>query len=218
MIIEKLVSIISQNECLVCSKPGEMVCTDCWQTEFVLRRPACFMCNALSTNGQTCQRCRRKSNLNGVITNFRMSGYMQELIYQLKYYGSRDTARFISQHISTNALPSTDIVTYVPATGKSQRRRGYNQAQILAKEVAKSINLPLQPTLLRLHHTDQIGLGRIQRFESVKDNFVSRGNLAGKNLLIVDDVITTGATINECARVLKTSGAKNIWGLVVAKK
>lgn len=219
MIIEKLVSIISQNECLVCNRPGELVCQECWQNQFVMRQPACFMCNALSPNGQTCQLCRRKSCLNGVITNFRMSGYMKELIYQLKYYGHRETAIFLSQHISPNlANLKIDLVTYVPATGKSQRRRGYNQAQILAKEVAKSMNLPLQSTLLRLRHTDQIGLGRSQRFDSVKGNFLSRGNQIGKNILIIDDVITTGATLNECAKILKASGAKKIWGLAVAKK
>ncbi len=148
-----------------------------------------------------------------------MSGYMQELIYQLKYYGSRDTARFLSHHITINSLPTKiDTITYVPATGKSLRRRGYNQAQILAREVSKHTKIPLQPILLRLHHTDQIGLGRIQRFESVKGNFIPRRNITGKNVLIVDDVITTGATLNECAKVLKASGAKSIWGLAVAKK
>lgn len=219
MLIEKLLSIITQKECLVCNHSGEIVCRSCWQTEFKLRTPTCFMCNALSDIGKTCPKCRRKSSLNGVTTNYRLVGPMQDLIYGFKYYGNREIASFVAQNIITR-LPKVkfDCITYVPATGKSQRKRGYNQAELLARHVAKQNGLPLKPALLRLRHTDQIGLGRAQRFESVKDNFVARGKFEGKNILIVDDVITTGATLSECASVLKASGAKKIWGLTIAKK
>lgn len=219
MLVEKFLSIITQKECLVCNKPGEIVCPDCWQTEFGLRTPACFMCNELSNGGKTCPRCRRKSSLNGVTTNYRLVGPMQELIYGLKYYGNREIASFVAQHVVTG-LPNIkfDYITYVPATGKSQRKRGYNQAELLAVQVSKQTGLLLKPTLLRLHHTDQIGLGRAQRFESVRDNFIARGKFDAKNILIVDDVITTGATLSECANTLKASGAKKIWGLTIAKK
>lgn len=219
MIVEKVISIISPNECLVCHKPGELVCASCQQSELVWRTPACFLCNALTKNGQTCTRCRNKSRLSGVTLPFRLIGPMKNIIYELKYFGNRDIARWLPPYLVAELVSSKfDYISYVPATGQSQRQRGYNQAHLLAREIASIVKIPLKSTLLRLHHVDQIGLGRMQRFESVKNNFISRGDLSGKNILLVDDVLTTGATLSECARVLKNAGAKKVWGLAVAKK
>ncbi len=219
MLIEKIISTISASECMVCKVPGELICAGCWESECPPRRPACFMCNTLTEHGQTCTRCRARTRLSGVTIPYRLDGHVKEAVYQLKYSGHRDVARLLVSRLATN-LPRLpiDYISYVPSTGTSQRRRGYNQAELLAKGLVRATKLPLKPTLLRLRHIDQIGLGRTQRFEAVKDNFIVRGNAEGQTILLVDDVLTTGATLSECARVLKEAGAKRVWGMVVAKK
>jgi len=157
--------------------------------------------------------------LKGSTIPFRLDGLVKEQIHGLKYGGDREAARFLANEIQ-HFLPTKkfDYISYVPATGKSQRKRGYNQAKLLAKQLSRDLHIPLRSTLLRLTHTDQIGQSRAGRLASVKGNFISRGALEGKVMLLVDDVVTTGATLNECAYTLKLAGAKSVWGVAVAKK
>ena len=184
-----------------------------------LRTPACFWCNKLTNRGKTCPTCVRKTSLTGAIIPYRFTGHMKDIMYGLKYNGNQNLAKLLANKMSLHfEITQFDCVSFVPSTGKSQRKRGYNQAKLLAREVARQTGLPLQSTLLRLSHTDQIGLNRAQRLASVQDNFMVCRKVANTNILLVDDVITTGATINECARALKLAGAKSVWGLAVAKK
>jgi len=128
-------------------------------------------------------------------------------------------AKFLAQKMAAT-IPQLDydIIGFVPSVGKSQRKRGYNQAEMLAEELAKLYNLPKKKLLLRTNHTDQIGLNRSERLLSVQNNFISRSNCYGKTILLVDDVITTGATLSECSNTLKQAGAKRVWGIAIAKK
>jgi competence protein ComFC len=128
--------------------------------------------------------------------------------------------RYFANLIATHTVNTGfDTITYVASTGASQRQRGYNQAKIIAKELSIITGLPLQNMLLRQSHQDQIGLNRAQRLAGVQGNFVPTSYSAhGKRILIVDDVVTTGATLNECARILKENGASRVWGVAVAKK
>ena len=131
----------------------------------------------------------------------------------------RSMAKFLAQKMAAT-IPQLDydIIGFVPSVGKSQRKRGYNQAEMLAEELAKLYNLPKKKLLLRTNHTDQIGLNRSERLLSVQNNFISRSNCYGKTILLVDDVITTGATLSECSNTLKQAGAKRVWGIAIAKK
>jgi len=219
VVLEKLIDLISPVECSQCGRPKKSVCDDCWQKLTVTRTPACFWCNSLTQNGKTCPRCSRKTHLTGATVPFRLDGIIKTGIYQLKYSGDRKSAQLFGTKIG-QYLPDIkiDCICYVPSTGKSTRKRGYNQAKLLAKQVSLDTGLPLESLLFRLEHTDQIGLNRSQRLNSVSGNFISRASCAGKNVLICDDVVTTGATLNECAYTLKIAGARSVWGLAVAKK
>lgn len=219
MLLNRIMQLISQPECSVCRKPGQHICSECWQSSVPMRRPACFWCNSLTIDGRTCTICSRKTYLKGCTIPFRLDGVVKDSIYSLKYDGDRDMARLLASKVSP-FVPTAhfDCVSFVPSTGHSQRKRGYNQARLLAKHLAYTSKLPLESHLLRIEHTDQIGLGRAQRLSTVEGNFISTHKVAGKTVLLVDDVITTGATINECARTLKIAGAKSVWGIAVAKK
>ena len=219
-LLESLIQIIAPSSCSICNKEGNLLCRECVKEHIPARKPACFWCNALTPKGQTCNRCRGKTSLAGATIPFRYDDIIRNQIYTLKYDGNREVARLFAQYLSESIIPDKfDVVSFVPTTGTSQRKRGYNQAQCIAMEVSRITGLRLVNTLLRKSHIDQIGLNRAQRLSAVEDNFLPTShNISGKKILLVDDVITTGATIDECAKTLKQSGAKHVWALAIAKK
>lgn len=216
--IERLIEFITPDCCIICNKEGICLCEECAQTNLVVKKPSCVLCNSLTPNGQTCNSCRSKTKLSGASVAYRYENVTKELITRLKYHHQRSIARFFGKLLVYPDKYSFDLVSFVPSDGRSRRARGYNQAELLAKSFAKQQNLPLQETLLRQKHIRQVGLNRKQRLEAIEGNFVAYGNIAGKNILLIDDVVTTGATLRECASVLKLAGAKRIWGVAVAKK
>ena len=113
-----------------------------------------------------------------------------------------------------------NLAVPVPLSRKRLRWRGFNQAELLARKVAGKYNLELDSgNLIRVKHKKpQANLTEISRLENVKECFSWQGgDLNKRNIILIDDVVTTGATLNACAKVLKASGAGEIWGLVVAK-
>ncbi len=113
-----------------------------------------------------------------------------------------------------------NLIVPVPLSRKRLRWRGFNQAELLARRVAEEYGLALDGgNLIRVKHkTAQAKLNEIKRLDNIKNCFVWQGgNLNKKNIILIDDVVTTGATLNECARVLKANGAGEVFGLVVAK-
>lgn len=115
---------------------------------------------------------------------------------------------------------SDNLIIPVPLSKKRLRWRGFNQAELLAKKVATRFSLKLDnKNLIRIKHKKpQAKLNEIHRLENVKECFSWQGgDLNKKNIILIDDVVTTGATLNECAKVLKAHNAGEVWGLVVAK-
>lgn len=113
-----------------------------------------------------------------------------------------------------------NLIIPVPLAARRRRWRGFNQAEILAKIFADNYGLEMNAHgLVRVKHKKpQAKLDEVHRQENIKDCFAwRRGDLSKRNIILIDDVVTTGATLNECAKVLKASGAGEVWALVVAK-
>ena len=111
------------------------------------------------------------------------------------------------------------ILIPVPLHQRRLRWRGFNQSLVLAEEIAKHFSIAVvDDCLVRQHHTKaQAKLSKKERLVNLKNCFVCRYPLKNKNIILIDDVTTTGTTLNECAKALKASGAKSIWGLVIAR-
>ena len=113
-----------------------------------------------------------------------------------------------------------DIITFIPATKDSMKKRGYNQSELLAKHIGKNMNIDVKGYLSKIKETkDQIGLTEEMRWLNSMNSFSLKNQypLKGKNVLLVDDVITTGATAFSCAKEIKKGGAKNVIILTAAK-
>jgi len=116
-------------------------------------------------------------------------------------------------------IPDDSIIIPVPLSKKRERWRGFNQAEILAHEFAANFSYPLSYELKRIkHRRAQTSLNEAERLENVKGAFAyAGGDLTGRTVILIDDVVTTGATLNEAAVALRARDAAKVYGLVLAK-
>ncbi|MFA6322515.1 MAG: ComF family protein [Candidatus Buchananbacteria bacterium] len=153
-----------------------------------------------------------------------------KILHAYKYEFITDLEKIISDILSQAVLSQdfakqikpefVDLICPVPLSKKRRRWRGFNQSEILAEVVAKSFNLPVSDDILnrKFHTRAQVGLPAKLREINIKGIFQANSfSVLEKRILLVDDVLTTGATMKECARVLKEAGAKEVIGLVFAK-
>ncbi|HLY16718.1 MAG TPA: ComF family protein [Bryobacteraceae bacterium] len=147
-------------------------------------------------------------------------GTLRKLIHLFKYAGMRRLARPLGA-LAAAALPRDrqfDAVAAVPLHWRRRWQRGFNQSELLARAIARRRGIPVIPALRRASSTRaQAGLSNAQRRENVTGAFRARRRLAGLRILLVDDVMTTGATAGACARALKKAGARSVSLLALAR-
>ncbi len=150
---------------------------------------------------------------------------MQQAIYQLKYRNIRalaqPMAKLLQDYLLAYPVPG-EVLAPVPLHRKRLRERGYNQSHLLTRELGKLVNLPVvDDCLTRLRHTPpQARTSTVtERRSNVADAFTCRDDgLRDKQVLLIDDVSTSGATLDACAAALKAAGATSVWGLVLARE
>jgi ComF family protein len=209
--------LIAPPICVGCGREGEVLCQQCVLALALPRAEVCFWCGRVSADSRTCSSCRQFTALAGIKAAASYEGSVRELIRRLKYHHQRDAATVLAATIAP-LFPkrSFDMVTSVPIATTRLRRRGYNQSELIAREVARSLALPYHPLLRRLRNTQQVGKTRAQRLSQVDGVFVARRPQSGR-ILVVDDVLTTGATLNACAIALQVAGAAEVWGAAAAR-
>ncbi len=203
----------------------------------------CLACqNKLSNPEEHCPICAKPSMLGQVHPNCASSNialkaimvaadYEQEsvrnLIWHLKYNYVKSIAQVLAL-ILTDHLVKRDLLNYfanavvipVPLHKKRLKLRGFNQADLIAENFSKLTGLEYKPILKRARNTkSQVDLEREQRFKNVEDAFsaIATPSLGERKIILIDDVATTGATLNECAKVLRNQEPSEIWGLVAAR-
>jgi ComF family protein len=156
--------------------------------------------------------------LAGVAIGAYYDGPVKEMILKLKFHRLQAAAD-VGAELVLAALPHwpVDVVTAVPVSPVRRRERGYNQAELIARRVAAAMDVPYAPLLARTGTTHQLGLDRRSRLELVQGVFYAVRECVGQRVLVVDDVVTTGATITECANALKQAGAAEVWAAAVAR-
>lgn len=217
---ETLVNLIAPQTCVLCGWEGSWLCESCAGRAVIVKQPSCYRCNRLSPAGQTCPGCKPSTDLSGVTVAAYYDGAIKDLIHGLKYERAKAVATVLADLIGSHlAELKFDLVTAVPADPARRRARGYNQAELIAKALSNVAGVPYVDVLLRVKPVHQIGAERDRRLEQIKGAFSFQRELfiKGARVLVVDDVVTTGATLAECARVLKKAGAERVWGAAAAK-
>ncbi len=235
--VNVLADIIYPKTCLVCKKQlkevtcvDNLVCTQCWAKIKRNPPPFCHSCGRHLEKPITkniCPACIRKQlHFDRAFSPCVYEGTIKELIHAFKYQGKdylgHTLTRLMTEFIEEYNLPMDilDLVVPVPLHKTRLREREFNQAQILSNHIAHRFNKEVShDTLRRLRLTKtQTELEISERLLNVKDSFAITKNqdIRGKNILLVDDVLTTGATCSEAAFALKSAGANIVFVLTLA--
>ncbi|HLH23739.1 MAG TPA: ComF family protein [Chloroflexota bacterium] len=211
--------------CLGCGRRGVAFCAACWASLPRLRPPYCPRCSRPQRAGTRCRDCQRAGPaLSAVRAACVYSGPLGLAIRRLKYSRERHLAEplagLLQECLAARPL-AVDVLVPVPLDAARAQERGYNQATLLAAPVAAALGVPLAPAGLRRARPTrpQVGLTARERRANVRGAFTcpNSASVVGRRLLVVDDVMTTGATLEACAEALVAAGAAGVWGLVVAR-
>jgi len=228
----KLLNIIFPVECISCGKEDVYLCHDCLLKMPLGKNMDCFFCGKGNPPGRTCPGCAVEHHLDGVFVCADYSDRaINELIKKLKYSFARElggtlgeiAVRYLQKLRAEERLKKINlrnfIIAPIPLHKKRFNWRGFNQAELIARYVAKNLNLEYQDLLIRVkNNTPQAKLGGAERKNNIAGCFALAGkNVAGKKIILIDDVATTGSTLDEAAGVLQAAGADKVWGLVIGK-
>ena len=227
-VVEFLLDLVFPKYCQNCNHEGDYLCVSC-QTGIEIPPEKCPVCSKPSPVGRAHESCQTKTKpLTGLLV---AAGYnlesIRKLIWHFKYSGVKEAGNTLSD-ILVDLLVEKELIDYfsdsvvipVPLHKSRQKLRGFNQAEYLASVLADKLNLEFVPFLRKIKNTkSQVELEKEQRLKNLRGAFAisSQKKLADRKVLLVDDVSSTSATLQECARLIKQQGASEIWGLVVAR-
>jgi len=230
---KNLINLVYPLHCASCKKPldpenNSSICGHCIGLIKPNPAPYCIHCGrSVDTAGCACDDClKNRPAFSRALSACLYEGKLKELILQFKYNGklalSGDLSGLISDFLYNNPdiLEGVDMITFVPSSADRVIKRGFNQSKVLAKHLSDSYGIPMADYIEKIASTkNQNELARQDRLSNLKNAFRAKGsvNLTGLTILIVDDVMTTGATLNECAIALLKAGAGSVRCLTLAR-
>jgi len=220
----RFLDLLFPPRCIVCRRPGTWLCEGCLSSLPYIGDPFCQRCGMPLREGRLCVRCRcRPLRVEGIRSVFLFEGPVRVAVHRLKYRGRRSLAEPLGALMAdwwAQHPAEIDLVVPVPLHPRRLRQRGYNQAALLAAVLAGRIQQPLaEGVLFRVRYTrPQMELKEVERRRNVRGAFRGRdGTVRGRRILLVDDVCTTGATLEACADALRKAGAAEVWALTLAR-
>jgi len=231
--IDSFKKLLFPKKCLGCNAWGSYLCPDCVNYIKTIDNPICPSCDKPSTGGFTHPVCKKPLSLDGLTSIFEYKGIVKRAIIKLKYCFVQDLAdtllelflSFAGEDKTFCKLVKRESVLLVPVPLFWMRKnwRGFNQSELLGEIVADKLGVDFVPGLLiRTKKTkEQRKLNKKQRQKNIRGAFAINQSSAishQPSVIIFDDVWTTGATLKECAKVLKRNGFNKVWGLTLAAK
>jgi ComF family protein len=223
--------LIYPKRCVACRKGGDYICDEHFSKISFLTNQFCGVCQKGSIDGMTHPKCRSKFGIDGIISAISYRGVVKKLIYKFKYepylsdlkgtLGKLMYEGLIQQEAFEKYLENGNVVLVpVPLHKRRERSRGYNQSELLAKELSKHLGLPVISLLTRNIDTKpQFDLSKKDRSSNIRGAFSLNPRpktLIPQNIILIDDITTTGATLRECAKILKANGVKKVLGVTLA--
>lgn len=221
-----ITDVLFPGRCAICGKAVSCaqynVCGNC-ADKIVLIQSGCPVCSGSLSKGR-CRICRERAfYLSKNITIAEYDGIMKGLLHNLKFKGTRrihiPIARMVLKEMVQHNM-GADMITCVPMNAHKKWKRGFNQSELIAKHVAVKSGIPFHTLLKEKRKTEtQRELDLRHRFINVINRYHAKNNMIirNKTILIIDDIFTTGATINECARVLREAGAYDVFSITIAR-
>ena len=222
-----VLDVLFPARCVGCGAYGSFLCQSCQGELPRARPPRCPICWQPQRQGVPCGRCREERPVfQGARSLYLYEGAAREAVHALKYnYVSalaQPMARLMAAYVEEEEVIEADLLAAVPLYVRRQRLRGYNQSLLLARELSRLCGLPLaERGLARRRNTppQARSADAEARKRNVADAFVAdRRRVEGKRVLLIDDVMTTGATLDACAGALRQAGAASVWALTFARE
>ncbi len=227
-------SLFYPSLCAICSATIEQeahLCQSCHDRAPRITAPFCEKCSEPFSGAITerfnCANCEHRIlHFDSAVAAYRSRGLVRKLVHEFKYgrrqYLRHPLAAWLGDAMSDPRLRGRrfDVIVPVPLHPTRERERGFNQATLLAELLSGKISVPLQALLERIRYTTtQTAYDRAERMENLHDAFRLRKNANVRELrvLLIDDVLTTGSTLSECARVLKEAGAISVYAATAAR-
>lgn len=216
--IDRILSIVAPHHCYNCQKTGPVLCDSCKYDIVEEDIRVCIVCGRVDPSG-ICSSCKtfyekawqigeREGLLSRLVDDYKFE--------RVKSFGSI-AADMLDQRI--DQLPASTIVVPVPTISAHIRQRGYDHTALVAKAFAQARSLSYSPVLVRKEMSHQRGAGRNARFQRASKAFRVNGKLdASTPYLIIDDVLTTGATLQFAAKALRETGAEHVWVAIIARQ
>lgn len=232
-IIDTTINQVFPLQCVACNVYGSALCPSCAQIAEPMPSTICLTCGRPEVRQiATCFSCRQLQMSWGELpllfsrSATLFTSPIREAVHSLKYEKRTELAEPLARYLFAvfQGYPWSDLYTLidavvpVPLHPQRLETRGYNQAELLAEQFCKYVKLPCIPTLLqRSHHTEsQVGKSIAERQQNVGNAFQATVPLYGVTVLLVDDVYTTGSTLQACAIALKNAGAAQVYALALA--
>jgi competence protein ComFC len=233
-LLETLVELFYPSNCVGCGQPqeiGVLLCGQCKETSPRVRAPFCHRCSrpfeGIIEGEFSCPNCEvRAPAFDCVVSTYQAKGVLRELIHRFKYgrefHLRRVLADFLVEAMQDARLQEhpADYLVPVPLHPTRFRERGFNQTEALAETLSERTRVPILRCLVRRRYTNtQTRFDRLDRMQNLRNAFsLSKSrDVLGKHLVLLDDVLTTGSTLHECALVLRTAGAESVRAVTVAR-
>lgn len=232
---DSLLSIIYPQACQICKKSVEKqsdgyICSDCWRETYIFSNQVtlCGKCGAFLNDSSAefttyCYRCTEDPYDSAkAIGKYEKALLISTLNLKHTPHISKTLRGLLLKTFQNSDFQDTEIIIPTPLSKKRFAERGFNQAEILAQSISEKTKIPIDKmSLQRKTHTEKhrAGMDRKARIESVKNSFevVSPRLIEGKKILLIDDVFASGATVSNCAKVLKKAGAEKVYVLTIAR-
>lgn len=229
-----IIDLLFPKQCINCGKYGRYVCKFCNNKYiFPISEISCHVCKKpilIDINTSIHDKCKKRSTLLGVYSCIKYSKLAKKLIQEVKYALYFDVINEITDImiscIDLNYVKNSIFVP-VPLFKFKERKRGFNQTMLIAKSLRKKlIKLGVETEIIQLIKRErntktQVGMSRIERKQNLKSAFALNKNklqnLSDRKIILIDDVFTTGTTLEECSRVLYLNRIKNVYGLTFAR-
>ncbi len=220
--IELVLSLIAPHECLACGEEGTLLCAICAHDAMDTVPDRCHRCLALSRDAAVCRKCKPASSMKYVWVTTEYAGIAKRLVHDFKFERAQAAHQPIAELMAETLpyLAPETVITHVPTATSRHRARGYDQSQLIATKLAELKGVRYLPLFERHGQTRQVGAAKKQRHDQAKGMFrLRKSTLPPKTVVIlVDDILTTGSSIEAAAMLLKEAGIKQVSAAVFAQK
>ena len=221
MMLDKICGVIAPNTCLSCGDEGYVLCDSCLETAGEPIAPRCVGCQKLSDSFKTCVLCKKWLKVDNVYVATSYEGIYERLIRALKYDVKRQAASPVA-NLMNEAIDSEldGVLCPVPTAPARIRERGFDHTKLISQYLSKYSGIHQTQLLGRKTNVRQVGSSKTERIEHMENEFYAKSpeSIKGKNIILVDDVITTGASLSGAANKLINAGAKSVRAIVFAQK